>query len=107
MVHSIRRSRGEHKGAGESGVNIHPLIVDIDHDIGLDIANDIANDIGIDIDSGISFDIVADIRVWSDSVLGQLTCRLKQLEDQPYSCADWIGIIQCLILWMTAIGKCW
>ena len=54
-----QRSRGEHKGAGESGVNIHPLIVDIDHDIGLDIANDIT----IDIDSGISLDIVADIRV--------------------------------------------
>ena len=43
-------------------------------------------------------DIVADIRVWSDSVLGQLTCKLKQQEDQPYSCADCIGIIQCLML---------
>ena len=66
-------------------------------DIVLDIGN-IAKDVAIDIDSGISLDIVADIRVWSDSVLGQLTCKLKQLEDQPYSCADCIGIIQCLML---------
>ena len=98
MIIVRQGSKGEHRGAGEFGVDIHPLILDIDLDIELDIANDIVNDIAIDIDSGISLDIVADIRVWSDLVLGQLTCRLKQQEDQAYSCVDCIGIIQCLML---------